>query len=150
MVEFALVLPVFLLVLLGMVDMGKAISYWNDQTHLANEAARFAVVNSAPTPGLSIETYIKNQAVTPELKNGGTGDGTVDSPGIVVKFCFPNGAAAHNIGDPVKVTVTSTYRWFGYLGGVATSKMVGTSTMRLEKAWSAATANYDKTGPTAC
>ena len=36
--EFALVLPFLLLIIFAMVDMGKAISYWNDQTHLANEA----------------------------------------------------------------------------------------------------------------
>ena len=41
LVEFALVLPLLLVLLLGMIDVGKAVNYWNDETHLANEAARF-------------------------------------------------------------------------------------------------------------
>ena len=40
LIEFALVLPFLLLVVFGMVDLGKAVNYWNDETHLANQAAR--------------------------------------------------------------------------------------------------------------
>ena len=50
LIEFALVLPLLLVLLLGMIDAGKAFNYWNDETHLANEAARYAVVNSSPDP----------------------------------------------------------------------------------------------------
>ena len=32
LVEFALVLPLLLLLVLGMVDFGKAYNYWNDVT----------------------------------------------------------------------------------------------------------------------
>ena len=46
--EFALVLPVLLLLLLAMVDFGKAVNSWIDQTHLANEGARMAMVNNNP------------------------------------------------------------------------------------------------------
>jgi hypothetical protein len=34
-----------------MVDFGKAFNYWNDETHLANEAVRYAVVNKNPLGG---------------------------------------------------------------------------------------------------
>ena len=50
--ELALVMPVLLLILFGMIDFGKAINYWIDETHLANEGARLAVVNSNPGAGL--------------------------------------------------------------------------------------------------
>ena len=49
--ELALVLPVLLLLILGMVDFGKAVNYWIDETHLSNEGARFAAVNSNPGSG---------------------------------------------------------------------------------------------------
>ena len=42
--EFALVLPLLLLILIGMLDFGKIFNYWIDETHLANEGARYAVV----------------------------------------------------------------------------------------------------------
>ena len=35
LVEFALVLPVLLLLLLGVLDFGKAYNYWIDTTHLS-------------------------------------------------------------------------------------------------------------------
>src|SRR5919199_6301171 len=46
--EMALVLPLLLLLILGMIDFGKAINYWIDNTHLANAGARLAVVNGNP------------------------------------------------------------------------------------------------------
>ena len=57
LVEFALVLPLILLLMLGMIDFGKAFNYWNDETHLANEAARQAVVDNCPScaPGQKIK-----------------------------------------------------------------------------------------------
>src|SRR2546423_11636397 len=50
LIEFALVLPMVLLLLLGMIDVGKAVNYWNDETHLANEASRAIAVNNSPDP----------------------------------------------------------------------------------------------------
>jgi len=48
LVELALVLPLVMLLLLGMVDFGKAFNEWIDETHLANGAARLAAVNYCP------------------------------------------------------------------------------------------------------
>jgi TadE-like protein len=48
--ELALVLPLLLVLLLGMVDLGKAFNEWIDETHLANEGARLASVNYCPDP----------------------------------------------------------------------------------------------------
>ena len=77
LVEFALVLPLILLLLFGMIDFGKAFNYWNDETHLANEAARYAVVNRNPLPqpaGFTgtwdLENAIKQDADSAELRDG--------------------------------------------------------------------------------
>ena len=40
--------------------------------------------------------------------------------------------AAHNVGDPVKVEVTSTYQFMSLFGGVS-KDVVADSTMRLER-----------------
>ena len=48
--EFALVLPLLLLLVFGMLDFGKAYNYWNDATHLTAEGARYAAVNRKPDP----------------------------------------------------------------------------------------------------
>src|ERR671937_3259949 len=83
LVEFALVLPVLLVLLFGMLDFGKAFNYWIDATHLENEGARWAVVNKNPGSGAgqSLQEYIQTQGTTAELVNGGTA--SVPSPPAV-------------------------------------------------------------------
>jgi len=45
LVEFALILPVFLVILIGMVDLGRAIWANNSVANASREAARFAAVH---------------------------------------------------------------------------------------------------------
>ena len=126
--EFALVLPILLVLLLGMLDFGKAYNYWNDANHLTAEAARFAVVNRKPDPTnvATLQMQIRQQADTAELRNGGD-----SSTAGQVCVTFPNGTS--NVGDPVQVTMTFTYDFLTYLPFV--SKTITTSSvMRLEAA----------------
>jgi hypothetical protein len=138
MVEFALVLPLLLLLLFGMIHFGKAFNYWNDATHLSAEAARFAVVNRKPDPGsaVSLQAQIRGQADTPELRNGGTA--AVAAPARVC-IDFPNGTS--NVGDPVRVQMSFTYSWLPLIGnqiGTLQTTINATSVMRIE----AAPSNY--------
>jgi Flp pilus assembly protein TadG len=129
LVEFALVLPLLLVLLFGMVDFGKAFNYWIDGTHLSSEGARWAVVNKNPGSG-TLQEYIQQQADTPELKSGGTG--TVGTP-LQVCISFPNGTA--DVGDPVNVSASFTYNWMPFLGnqiGVTQTTVSASATMRLE------------------
>ena len=41
MTEFALILPIFMLVVAGVLAFGRAFFYWIDANHLANETARY-------------------------------------------------------------------------------------------------------------
>jgi Flp pilus assembly protein TadG len=127
--EFALVLPILVVLLFGMLDFGKAFNYWIDETHLANEGARWAVVNKNPDPGMgTLQQYIQQQATTNELRNGGTS--SVPNP-VEVCIDFPNGTS--NVGDPVQVIVSASYNWFSFLGlDVTETAITGRSTMRLE------------------
>jgi hypothetical protein len=127
MVEFALVTPILFLVLFGMLDFGKAFNYWIDQTHLANEGARWAVVDKNPGGG-TLQEYVRQQANTPELRDGGP---SVSGP-LQICISFPNGA---EVGDPVHVTASATYNWLPFLGsrlGLTQTTLTGSATMRLE------------------
>jgi len=133
-VEFALVLPVLILILFAMIHFGKAINYWNDATHLTAEAARFAAVDRKPDPGNgdSLQLQIKNQGDTAELRGGGT-----PSMAQPAQVCvdFPNGSS--NPGDPVRVQMTFTYAWLPLIGnrvGAAQSTISSSTVMRLEAA----------------
>jgi Flp pilus assembly protein TadG len=131
LVEFALILPVLALLLFGMLDFGKAFNYWIDETHLANEGARWAAVNRNPASSGTLQEYIKSQATTAELRNGGTP--SVPNP-LQVCIAFPAGTS--NVGDPVRVTLETTYRWLGIITnqvpGLTQTTIRGQATMRLE------------------
>jgi Flp pilus assembly pilin Flp len=131
LVEFALVLPLLLVLLLGMLEFGKAYNYWIDTTHLANQGARWAVVNRNPGSG-TLQEYIQGQANTVELRDGGTPSIPAGDEAEVC-ISFPLGSS--NVGDPVRVTVSATYHWLPFVGDriSATSVTIsGSATMRLE------------------
>ena len=128
LVEFALVLPLLLVLILGIFDFGRAFNYWNDSQQMANEGARWAVVDRRPGGGSSLQSDIQQQASSAELRNGSS------SVSSKAKVCvsFPNGAPT--VGDPVKVSVTATYNWLPFLGiGATSSTITSTATMRLER-----------------
>jgi Flp pilus assembly protein TadG len=127
-VEFAVILPVLLLIIFGIVDFGRAMNYENDATHLANEGARFAVVNSNPGGGTSLANWIKSQGDTAEMRSEST-----------VCVSFPTNVAtgtSMQVGDPVQVSVSVDFRWLPYIGtavGAARTTMTGKALMRLEQ-----------------
>ena len=132
LVEFALVAPLFLFLVIAMLHFGKAFNYWINETHLANEAARFAVVNKNPGGTTdTLQQYVQKQAETVELR-----DGTSDSVPKSLKVCitFPQGAV---VGAPVTVRVTTEYHWLPLIGdqlGGTSVTISGSATMRLEAA----------------
>jgi TadE-like protein len=155
LVEFALVLPLILLLLFGMIDFGKAFNYWNDETHLSAEAARAAAVNRCPDcGGAKINTWIKGLADSSELRNGST---SVSPPGLGVCIWFPDNsnplddpARDHARGDPVEVVVSARYNWLGYLVGrglTPSSVITSRSRMRIEKTYNADGNDAYRTGP---
>jgi hypothetical protein len=128
-VELAIVLPVILILILAVVDIGKAYGYQNAETHLANEAARFAAVASCGSGCPGIVAQVKQDA-PPELENG---TGSIESPGISVVICYPDGFA---VGNRVQATVTATYKWLPYLvakvGLPNTVQITASATSRIE------------------
>ena len=130
-VEFALILPLLLGLIFFMIDFGKGVNYWIDETHLASEGARLAAVNKAP--GGSLESHLRAQADTEELRMGGTS--SVPDP-VDVSICFPDGTS--NVGDAVQVTVSVNYNWMPFVADfldkpeLTTTTIRDSATMRLE------------------
>jgi hypothetical protein len=124
--EFAMVLPFLLLIVVAILDFGRALNYWVDTTHLASEGARLAAVDRVPE-GTSLQTYIRDRADTRELRDGGSN--TIADP---LEVCVvPLG---NNVGDPVEVQVRTTYQWIPLLGiEDASTTITGTATMRRER-----------------
>jgi Flp pilus assembly protein TadG len=127
MVEFALVLPILLIVLFGIFDFGRAINYWIDATHLANETARYAAVGNKPTTcSGSLVSCMRAQADSGELVNGSS------SVTQRLQVCV-NAPGATTAGTPITATASFEYQWFSFLGLSVTTTQVSTSaTMRLE------------------
>jgi Flp pilus assembly protein TadG len=127
LVEFALVLPILLLALFGITHLGLALVANHDQTHIAEEVARYTVVNQNPgaKEGKSLQQWARAQADNGNSKSG--------------KVCitFPNGATAR---EPVTVEFTSTMNWLPLgstvikaLKGATNVQVKATATERLEQ-----------------
>src|SRR5438874_4686954 len=134
--ELALVLPLFMLLLLGMFDFGKAFKEWIDETHLASEGARLAAVNYCPSPSsdgsgnlvcdwssigcgnpnanVCLAQYIDNQTSN-ELRNGRlAGSYAHGQNSAQVCITYPRGASTQ-VGDPVNVRLQVNYYWLNYV-----------------------------------
>lgn len=127
MVEMALVLPVLLLVVMGILWFGRALNYTQDETRLANVAARYAAVDQVPpnAGSLSLGEWVRSQADTAEL---GKGTGNVQGlPEVCVEY--PDGTG---VGNPVEVRMKATFKWLPLLKIGVSSPITGSATMRIE------------------
>jgi Flp pilus assembly protein TadG len=126
MVEFAVVLPVLILIILGILYFGRYMAYSNQMTQLAESGARSASVdyNSAGT----LQTYIAAQAQG-ELANGSS---DVTSP-IAVYIYYPSTAPSGNtVGNAIRVCVVATVK-YPFLGAAGLSSTVAEyATQRIE------------------
>ena len=106
-VEFAVVLPVFVILVFGMIEYGRMVMVQQVITNASREGARCAVLDGATTSSVqsAVTTYLSNAQVS--------GGSTAVTP-------EPATAAS---GDPVTVTVSipfSAVSWLPspmYLGG---------------------------------
>lgn len=126
-VEFALVLFPLLLLVVGIIQFGIAVNFWQDQQRLAAQGARVAIVNCAAaswcTP--TLEQYLEAQP----LSNGNNPDATV---------CFESmsgtgldlGKAV--VGDSVTVKLETPFNLVPIFG-VGDITLSARTTMRLEQ-----------------
>lgn len=132
MVEFALLAPVLLLIVLGILYFGRFLNYTQDETHIANLGARWAAVNTTTPAGCTLASL---QACIQAQANGELAGGSTDvtnaggSQGAQVCIDFPNGTS--QIGDPVRVTVQANFHFVPLLG-IGTISVPEVAVMRLE------------------
>ena len=128
LVEFAMVVPLLVPLLVILMQFGVAFNYKNQLTQLAAEGARMAAVDRNPgdSTALTLQNYIRSQAVGQELKNGGTT--AVPDP---IRVCITPGSTA---GDPVTVTASVTFHWLPIVNSdVTQTTITGSATMRMEQ-----------------
>jgi Flp pilus assembly protein TadG len=140
MAELALVVCILLVIVIGIVDFGRAIQYWNDENHLANEAARYAATGVLPTSGpcggsADLTAYIQCEAKQ-DSTTLASGSSSSNGPQGPLGICISVPSAA--VGQPVTVKISATYKWLPLpsLAGainLGSSTINGTATMRLEQ-----------------
>jgi hypothetical protein len=140
-VEFALILPVFIILVAGIIKFGIALNFWLDEQRLANQAARWAAVNRYPMDPLGSGTCSSSSTLpcTYSLQQVIGAQRLAKGENTTPYICFPvksgivNGNPAPAVGDPVTVRITRHYNLgipFLPLG----VDIDGSATMRLEQA----------------
>ena len=111
MVEFALVAPLFFLLLFGIIEAGRFIFYYETLNNATREGARYAIVNGAstigcpsgpPAPG-STGCDVPGDNVKARVRAAALGIGSAVT--VTPEWFFNNGR-----GSTVTVTATATYR----------------------------------------
>ncbi|MBA3432286.1 MAG: pilus assembly protein [Actinobacteria bacterium] len=137
LVEFALILPLFLAIVVGVIQFGVALNFWLDMQRLANQGARSAAVNcgtgSNQCGGVTLERYLgARTTATPEgqVISGG------NTPAVEVCYVPPSQPPPANwspsIGDAVRVELQEKYRLQAIVG-LAKIDLSARATMRLEQ-----------------
>jgi Flp pilus assembly protein TadG len=127
-VEMAVVLPVFVTIMLGMIEFGRALMVGQLVTNAAREGARLAVINGTV-----------NTDVSTQVKTFLQGAANVAQADVTVNITISNAAAGGQLtgattGDMVTVAVSIPFSKVSYLtpSYLANVNLSGTSAMRHE------------------
>jgi hypothetical protein len=121
-VEFAIIVPVFLLLVFGIVDLGHAWYLKQVISNASREGARYgAKYHADPVTGIQIKPNTLNPSIinyvnNTSAQNGGLGGWGLKSllPADGNPWVLPGGAGYTSgvPGDDLSVTVTATKTWF--------------------------------------
>ena len=137
LVEFAFILPIFVLFIFGIIDFGWAFSQNLDVKQGAREGGRILAVNggagaNATARCQDLQTQIKNR--TGELTNG--------SETVVLSFTDANANGTKDVGELAGVTVKYPLSSLsGVSGPFLNGTMQSTVTMRVEQIGTWSTTN---------
>lgn len=109
-VEFALVLPLLLILLFGVIDFGRALQTYITVNNASREGARLGAIN----PDADIEGKVREAA------------GEFDTADLTVATSFPDGKAS---GESVVVDVDYEYSFITPLGSFVETLSGGTLTL---------------------
>jgi len=109
LVEFALILPIFLLILLGLFDLGRAIYAYSTISNASREAARLGIVDQ-------VEAHLRQEALDASVSLA------VDPSQVDVEFLSPSESGPCNIAGSMYgciTVVTIDYSFGAATPGVA-------------------------------
>lgn len=114
-VEFAVVVPVLLLFLLGIVEIGRLVMVAQVNTSAAREAARYAAQGTADAA--TIEAYTRNYLSAAGIARAD------DANAVTIRIETPSGDAWSTVsspsgvapGTPVRVTVSTNFNQQSWL-----------------------------------
>ena len=133
MVEFAIIAPLFIMLVAGIIQFGVVLNFWLDMQRIANQGARWAVVNQYPmSSGTTCLRTTNPPGSCPETLQEYLGSQPV-SGGLTpcVDITLPVGA---KVGEPVTVRLESTFTLVPIVK-VGTINLGADATMRQE--WAA-------------
>ncbi|MBU6423081.1 MAG: pilus assembly protein [Chloroflexota bacterium] len=104
LVEFSLLLPVLLLLILGLFDVSRAVWQENTLAYAAREGTRYAIVHGSASASPSTPT--NTTAVVTTVK-----DAAVGVPGITVTVSYPDNC--YDRGCRVAVDATAPFTPLG-------------------------------------
>jgi TadE-like protein len=131
LVEFALILPVFVVLVVGIIQFGVGLNYWLDMQRIANQGARWGVVNKFPGMTGSCLTDPTVLCSGPNLQEYLAGEPISGGLKPCVNISFPS--TTSEVGDPVKVELAIPFTFVPILK-LGTIKLTADATMRLEQA----------------
>jgi hypothetical protein len=120
MVEFALIAPLFFMIVVGIIQFGVALNYWLDMQRIANQGARWAVVNAWPSCPRTSDPDLAGTGANPDcdatetLQNYLKNQRGAEGENLNVRVCFPSNSGpggAYQLGDPVKVIIWQKFRF---------------------------------------
>ena len=120
-VEMALVLPLFILLIGGIVDVGRAFMVTAALSNAAREGTRYATVVGDPTTAAN-KTAIENRALQAANDMGGSLTATTTPTAVFSYTCTTN--------SQMTVTVTTSFKWLmlNSLPGISNPRtMIGKS-----------------------
>jgi len=142
LVEFALIAPLFLLIVVGLIQFGVGLNYWLDMQRIANQGARWAVVNNWPTcprgstscPNNDTPPFTQPQTLQNYLHHEVLSEGLRDE--AMVTVCYPDDGSAETApearGTPVRVKIEAPYA-FAPIVRIGSITLSADATMRLEQ-----------------
>lgn len=108
LVEFALIVPLFFLLVFGVTDFGRLFFTQMTLQHALREAGRFAVTgNKIPDPENSGQMLSRVNSIIEVARKAAAG---VDITGISVSSQGGGSGSAGGPGDTVTISLTSTLR----------------------------------------
>ena len=130
LVEFAMLLPFLLLLVLGIVEFGYFLGEFNDVRHGAREGARLAAVNAGDNNFLEIETCSRMDLTS----------------GVTVQFTDGAGGAIGSTGTVAVIATPSSLSGVGFIEIFLPSQLQSSVDFRLEQE----STSWGSFGPASC